>query len=141
MEECPVCYDVVATVDLKCTHKMCQGCATQWFQRSHTCPICRAPVSMQMENLSGAVSAALQSMERAREAADAARALWQSELAAAPVPTLAMQAAFDDGYAALDYADFDDDYDAYVEADLRAWRRGRQSQPENPPGVAGSRLF
>ena len=128
---------------------MCQGCATQWFQRSPTCPICRAPVShpdfslaaipvpVQMENLSGAVSAALQAMERSREAADAARALWQAELAAAPVLTLEMQADFDDGYAALDYDDYDD-YDAYVEADLRAWRRGRQQQPDAPPGVVGS---
>ena len=129
--ECPVCYDVVATVDLNCTHKMCQGCATQWFQRSPTCPICRAPVShpdfrlaaipvpVQMENLSGAVSAALQAMERSREAADAARALWQSELAAAPVLTLEMQADFDDD-------DFDDDDAAYMESLRERWRRGRQ---------------
>ena len=140
-EECPVCYDLVATVDLNCTHKMCQGCATQWFQRSHTCPICREPVSypdlrlaaipvpMRMENLSVAVSAALQSRERAREAADAARALWQSELATAPVLTLEMQADFDDEYAALDYDgdDGDGEDDAvYIESLRERCLRGRQ---------------
>ena len=154
-EECPVCYDLVATVDLNCTHKMCQGCATQWFQRSHTCPVCRGPVSypdlrlaaipvpVQMENLSGAVSAALQAMERSREAADAARALWQSELAAAPVLTLEMQADFDDEYAALDYADLGyDDYDyedeedaAYIESLRERWLRGRQ--PAEPSNIVG----
>ena len=147
--ECPVCYDVVATVDLNCTHKMCQGCATQWFQRSPTCPICRAPVShpdfrlaaipvpVQMENLSGAVSAALQAMERSREAADAARALWQSELAAAPVLTLEMQADFDDEYAALDYDDYDYDDQLEIEASRERWRRGRQPQPAVHPDVVG----
>ena len=147
--ECPVCYDVVATVDLNCTHKMCQGCATQWFQRSPTCPICRAPVShpdfrlaaipvpVQMENLSGAVSVALQAMERSREAADAARALWQSELAAAPVLTLEMQADFDDEYAALDYDEYDYDDQLETEALRERWRRGRQPQPAVHPDVVG----
>ena len=171
--ECPVCYDVVATVDLNCTHKMCQGCATQWFQRSPTCPVCRAhvshtalrlaaipvPVHMEnlsgavsavplaepseeavavvMENLSGAVSVALQAMERSREAADAARALWQSELAAAPVLTLEMQADFDDEYAALDYDDYDYDDQLEIEASRERWRRGRQPQPAVHPDVVG----
>ena len=147
--ECPVCYDVVATVDLNCTHKMCQGCATQWLQRSPTCPVCRAhvshtalrlaaiPVPVHTENLSGAVSAALQAMERSREAADAARALWQSELAAAPVLTLEMQADFDDEYAALDYDDYDYDDQLEIEASRERWRRGRQPQPAVHPDVVG----
>jgi hypothetical protein len=96
-----------------------------------------------MENLSGAVSAALQAMERSREAADAARALWQSELAAAPVLTLEMQADFDDEYAALDYADLGyDDYDyedeedaAYIESLRERWLRGRQ--PAEPSNIVG----
>ena len=82
-----------------------------------------------MENLSGAVSAALQAMERSREAADAARALWQAELAAAPVLTLEMQADFDDGYAALNYDDYDEDDEddaAYIESLRERWLRGRQ---------------
>jgi len=148
-EECPVCYDLVATVDLNCTHKMCQGCATQWFQRSPTCPICRAPVShpdfrlaaipvpVVTENLSGAVSAALQAMERSREAADAARALWQSELAAAPVLTLEMQADFDDEYAALTYDDDDDDDYDDAEAERRYSERRRGRQPVDHSNIVG----
>ena len=137
--ECPVCYDAVPTVSLNCTHKMCQGCATQWLQRNPTCPICRTPVSTQAENLSKAVSAALQSRERAREAADAARALWQAELAAAPVLTLEMQADFDDEYAALDYNEDDDDYDEYETAYMESLqeRRRRGRQPTEPSNIVG----
>jgi len=92
--ECPVCYDDVSTVDLNCTHKMCQGCAMQWFQRSPTCPVCRAPVSHPDFRL-------------------AAIPLLQAD--ATPVLTLDPRIDFDDD---------DDDYDEeQVEADLRAWRR------------------
>ena len=123
--ECPVCYDAVPTVELNCTHKMCQGCAEQWLQRNPSCPVCREPVSMQMDNLSKAVSMALQARERSREADAAAR---QAILDATPVLTLDMQIDFDD----------DDDYDEdQVEADLRAWRRERQQQADTPSGVVG----
>jgi len=133
--ECPVCYDAVPTVSLNCTHKMCQGCAEQWLQRNPTCPICRTPVSMQMENLSKAVSMALQTRERSREADAAAR---QAILDATPVLTLDMQADFDDEYAALDYDDYDydDDYDAaYTESLRERWLRGRQ--PAEPSNIVG----
>ena len=76
-------------------------------------------------------------MERSREAADAARALWQSELAAAPVLTLEMQADFDDEYAALDYDDYDYDDQLEIEASRERWRRGRQPQPAVHPDVVG----
>ena len=125
--ECPVCYDAVPTVSLNCTHKMCQGCAEQWLQRNPTCPICRTPVSMQMENLSKAVSMALQARERSREADAAAR---QAILDATPVLTLDMQ---------IDFEDFedDDDYDD-VEAErrYRERRRGRR-QPVDHSNIVG----
>jgi len=42
--ECPVCYDALAGVRLPCDHAICDGCATQWFRRQATCPMCRAQV-------------------------------------------------------------------------------------------------
>ena len=129
MEECPVCYDAVPTVELNCTHKMCQGCAEQWLQRNPTCPVCREPVSMQMDKLSKAVSGALQARERAREADAVVR---QAILDETPVLTLDMQIDFDE--------DEDDDYDD-AEAERRyserreRWRRG--SQPVDQSNIVG----
>ena len=128
--ECPVCYDAVPTVSLNCTHKMCQGCADQWLQRNPTCPICRAPVSMQMENLSKAVSMALQAREVARAADSVARQVRQAILDATPVLTLDTQIDFDDD-------DDDDDYDdAEAERRYRERRRGRR-QPVEQSNIVG----
>ena len=142
--ECPVCYDAVPTVSLNCTHKMCQGCATQWFQRSPTCPICRAsvshpdfslaaiPVPVQMENLSKAVSMALQAREVERAADSVARQVRQAILDATPVLTLDTQIDFDD-----DDDDDDDDYDdAEAERRYRERRRGRR-QPVEQSNIVG----
>jgi hypothetical protein len=98
---------------------------------------------MRMENLSVAVSAALQSREVARVADAALRAARQAILDATPVLTLDMQADFDDEYAALDYADLGyDDYDyedeedaAYIESLRERWLRGRQ--PAEPSNIVG----
>ena len=94
---------------------------------------------MRMENLSVAVSAALQSREVAREADAALHTARQAILDATPVLTLDMQADFDDEYAALDYDDYDyDDYDAdaaYTESLRERWLRGRQ--PAEPSNIVG----
>ena len=93
---------------------------------------------MRMENLSVAVSAALQSREVARVADAALHTARQAILDATPVLTLDMQADFDDEYAALDYDDYDydDDYDAaYTESLRERWLRGRQ--PAEPSNIVG----
>jgi len=106
--ECPVCYDAVSTVDLNCTHKMCQGCAEQWLQRNPTCPVCRAPVSHPDFRLAA--------MEVPGDAT--------------PVLTLDTQIDFDD-----DDDDYDEYEAAYMESLRERRRRGRQ--PAEPSNIVG----
>ena len=42
--ECPVCYEEQEMGELRCGHKLCDGCRHKWFQTSPTCPVCRTPV-------------------------------------------------------------------------------------------------
>ena len=122
--ECPVCYDAVSTVDLNCTHKMCQGCATQWFQRSPTCPVCRAPVSHPNLRL-----AAIEVPDDDFWDAQAREAARQAMLDATPVLTLDLQIDFED-----DDDEEDDDYD---DAEAERRYRGRRSQPVEQSNIVG----
>ena len=111
--ECPVCYDVVATVSLSCTHKMCAGCTDKWFRLQPTCPMCRAPVP-ELQYLSKSLEAARQTL-----------------IDATPVLTLDMQIDFDD--------DDDDDYDEYEAAYMESLRerRRRGRQPVDQSNIVG----
>ena len=82
---------------------------------------------MQVENLSKAVSAALQARERSREADAAVR---QAILDAAPILTLDTQ---------IDFEDDDDDYDEYEAAYMESLRerRRRGRQPAEPSNIVG----
>lgn len=45
--ECPICLGVeIATIDLRCGHKFCRGCITEWTRGEATfsCPMCRAEI-------------------------------------------------------------------------------------------------
>ena len=41
--ECPICQTTITQgeVTLKCKHKICVPCFTQWARRANTCPCCR----------------------------------------------------------------------------------------------------
>jgi len=62
-EECPVCYDAVATVNLNCSHSLCTNCADRWFQMQPTCPMCREIVIMGF----GSQGAATDQLQHARD--------------------------------------------------------------------------
>ena len=41
--DCPVCHTKITNgeVTLKCSHKLCVPCFTQWARMANTCPCCR----------------------------------------------------------------------------------------------------
>lgn len=46
-EYCSVCLDdleSVTTCRLKCNHRFCSSCITEWYKRNHKCPICRSHI-------------------------------------------------------------------------------------------------
>jgi hypothetical protein len=49
-DPCAICYNEVGErgpfVDMPCRHSMHRECLREWFRRSRTCPVCRAPVSV-----------------------------------------------------------------------------------------------
>ncbi|XP_048007156.1 RING finger and transmembrane domain-containing protein 2 [Leguminivora glycinivorella] len=44
-DACSICHDDFKTpVRLSCSHIFCEPCISEWFDREHTCPLCRASV-------------------------------------------------------------------------------------------------
>lgn len=41
MENCPVCWEIPATLTTSCGHSFCMQCLKLWHKRQHTCPLCR----------------------------------------------------------------------------------------------------
>lgn len=47
-EECPVCLgENCVELALPCKHVFCRSCVTSWLNRCQTCPMCRAPATLQ----------------------------------------------------------------------------------------------
>lgn len=47
-EECPVCLgENCVELALPCKHAFCRSCATSWLSRCRSCPMCRAPATLQ----------------------------------------------------------------------------------------------
>lgn len=44
MSTCPVCYTERAAAYFVCGHGLCKQCATLWFSKVNTCPMCRLDV-------------------------------------------------------------------------------------------------
>ncbi|KAJ1424124.1 hypothetical protein B484DRAFT_451640 [Ochromonadaceae sp. CCMP2298] len=44
-EECPICMELPSRpVTLDCNHAFCEVCISEWLNKEHTCPVCRAQV-------------------------------------------------------------------------------------------------
>eukprot|EP00753_Platysulcus_tardus_P010604 PLAT289.1.p1 GENE.PLAT289.1~~PLAT289.1.p1 ORF type:complete len:442 (-),score=170.70 PLAT289.1:612-1901(-) len=43
--DCPICTEEMeGPLQLHCGHLFCEACVSQWLERNHTCPVCRAHV-------------------------------------------------------------------------------------------------
>ncbi|XP_063224033.1 E3 ubiquitin-protein ligase rnf8-like isoform X2 [Bacillus rossius redtenbacheri] len=50
--QCSVCNELfVCATTLNCTHTFCQLCITQWKERKHDCPVCRAKITSETRML------------------------------------------------------------------------------------------
>ena len=45
--DCPICFEALETplALSPCGHLFCEDCASEWLDREHTCPLCRASVN------------------------------------------------------------------------------------------------
>jgi len=45
MEDCPICFADVASINTSCNHHFCEKCFQQWTNLGkRTCPLCRARI-------------------------------------------------------------------------------------------------
>ncbi len=54
-EVCPVCLEPIdrPTALDSCEHKFCRPCITEWCKNSTSCPLCRSPISLLKDPVTG----------------------------------------------------------------------------------------
>ena len=46
------CLEECKLIEIRCNHKFCENCITEWSNKNNSCPICRSPINLVNQKIS-----------------------------------------------------------------------------------------